>query len=51
MGISQELTRAIEKKQILERRQEELQNQILALDKRIDELRVSWVDQLKRSAH
>jgi len=49
MGISQQLTKAIAKKKMLERQQQELQTQIVEINERIDELRLSWVEQLEKS--
>lgn len=49
MGISQQLTKAIAKKKMLERQQQDLQTQIVEIDERIDELRLSWVEQLEKS--
>lgn len=49
MGTSQQLTKAIAKKKMLERQQQDLQTQIVEIDERIDELRLSWVEQLEKS--
>lgn len=49
VGTSQQLTKAIAKKKMLERQQKELQSQLVEIDERIDELRLSWVEQLERS--